>query len=319
MKRLLRPFALVGRSALGATGLMPRPYSPRASGFQPTLDYGSLTGDPPVPLAAPTAIKSGSRMCRQGDFSTDGFRYWMSRMSQPFSMDRKAWEWFFIADALFQRGQLEPGLRGIGFGVGLEPLTSLFASRGVQIIATDMDERDASGAGWIGQHAAGLDALNGRQLCDSETFRRDVTFRVLDMNTIPPEFDRQFDFCWSSCALEHLGSLEHGMRFVERAMGVLKPNGVAVHTTEFNMSSDTHTFETPVLSLYRRRDLEALTVRLQAAGHYVEPIDWDRGNGYADSHVDLPPYHLGTLHLRLRIAEFDCTSIGLVVHRAGKA
>jgi len=283
----------------------------------PTLDYAALTGDPPIPSAPPTALKAGSRMCRQGDFATDGFRYWVSRMRQPLQMHRKIWEWFFIADALFQRGQLEPHRNGIGFGVGLEPLSPVFVSRGCFITATDMMEGAAISAGWAGQHAANLDALTALGLCDEATFRRNMSFRVVDMNDIPTDLEGRFDFCWSSCALEHLGSLEHGLRFIEHSMSVLKPGGMAVHTTEFNMSSDTHTFESPGLSLYRRRDLDAVINRLESAGHHVEPMDWDRGSGYADGHVDLPPYSMTPLHLRLRIAEYNCTSIGLIVHKAG--
>jgi SAM-dependent methyltransferase len=256
-------------------------------------------------------------MCRQGDFATDSFRYWMAQMRQPQLMHRKLWEWFFIADALFQRGQLEPGRTGIGFGVGQEPLTPVFASRGCQLVATDMSEHEASSAGWTGQHehASGVGSLNTLQICDDQTFQRNVGFRVVDMNDIQADLDTQFDFCWSSCALEHLGSLDHGMRFVERSMKVLKPGGIAVHTTEFNMSSDMDTFESPHLSLYRRRDLIELAARLEADGCYVEPIDWDRGQGFADGFVDLPPYRQKPLHLRLRIAEYECTSIGLIIQK----
>jgi hypothetical protein len=257
-------------------------------------------------------------MCRQNDFSTDGFRYWTARMGQPLMMHRKIWEWFFTADALFQRGQLEPNRNGIGFGVGLEPLPPLFASLGCTILATDTTEEDAVSAGWVGsgQHATSLDALYQLGLCDEMTFRRNMSFRSVDMNNVPSDLDGQFDFCWSSCALEHLGSLDHGIRFVERSMALLKPEGVAVHTTEFNMSSNAHTFESSDLSLYRRRDLEALIDRLQRARHYVEPMDWDQGRGYADGYVDLPPYTSAPLHLRLRIGEYDCTSIGLIIHKS---
>jgi hypothetical protein len=61
------------------------------------------------------------------------------------------------------------------------------------------------------------------------------------------------------------------------SIAVLKPGGIAVHTTAFNMSSNTHTFESAGLSLYRRRDLEAAIERLESAGHNVEPIDWHQG------------------------------------------
>lgn len=280
------------------------------------MDYAKLFGDPPVAAEPPTAIRQGSRLCRQGDLATDGFRYWMARMQEPLRVNRKVWEWYFIADALFQRGCLMPGRRGIGFGVGLEPLPSLFAALGAEVLATDMAEEGAAAAGWTdGQHAASLEALNQRHICDEVSFRDKVSFRTMDMNVLPDDLTEGFDFCWSSCALEHIGSLEHGLRFVERSMDLLRPGGVGVHTTEFNMSSNDETFESPGLSLYRRRDLEALFARIQGSGFQVEPMDWGQGDGFADGYVDFPPYFSTPLHLRLKIAAYTSTSIGFIVRK----
>ena len=39
-------------------------------------------------------------------------------------LHRKMWEWLFIAEALRERGMLAAGRRGVGFGVGQEPLVS---------------------------------------------------------------------------------------------------------------------------------------------------------------------------------------------------
>jgi len=43
------------------------------------------------------------------------------------------------------------------------------------------------------------------------------------MNEIPRSFDNQYDYCWSVCAFEHLGSIQKGLDFVKNAMNVLKP------------------------------------------------------------------------------------------------
>ena len=59
-----------------------------------------------------------------------------------------------------------------------------------------------------------------------------MRFRAVDMNDIPPDL-RGFDFTWSSCALEHLGTLRAGADFVVEQMTCLRPGGVAVHTTEY--------------------------------------------------------------------------------------
>ena len=97
-------------------------------------------------------------------------------------------------------------------------------------------------------------------------------------------------------------------------MDTLKQGGVAIHTTEFNLSSNGHTLESRDLSLYRRRDIQELAERLMRAGYNVEPIDFDPGEALIDDYVDLPPYREEP-HLRLRIGEYDCTSIGLIISR----
>ena len=285
------------------------------------INYTALTGDPPVPAILPIGKMEGSRICRQADLCTDAFRYWMWRMRMKPAMHRKLWEWFFIADALFQRNCLEAGQRGIGFGVGGEPLTALFASNGCDVLATDLSADQQAAAGWIksGQHARDLAFLRKPEVCDDEMFTARVRFLALDMNDIPTNLDGQFDFCWSSCALEHLGSLEQGWRFVERAMALLKTGGIAVHTTEYNMQSNVDTLETPMLSLYRRCDVESLAARLETAGNTLEPVNWERGLGYADGYVDLPPFSRTQLHLRLKIASYTCTSLGLVIRKGSAA
>jgi hypothetical protein len=123
--------------------------------------------------------------------------------------------------------------------------------------------------------------------------------------------------CWSACSLEHLGSLAHGTQFIRNAMKVLKPGGVAIHTTEFNLTSNDATIEHQDLSLYRRRDVDALVADLISDGHTPSAVDYEQGQGYAETVVDLPPFGRGEPHLRLRIADFDSTSIGLIIQKGG--
>ena len=281
-----------------------------------TITYRRLLGDVAPPLFPPLSPVQGSRLCKQADCSSDTFRYWCDQLKRPPTLARKLWELVFIAQSLFERGLLSLGRRGLAFGVGREPLPALFASLGCTIVATDQDSDGARRAGWqqTDQHAAGLDSLEFPRICDPNIFRERVTFEAADMNDIPQKFRGGFDFCWSACSLEHLGSLEHGLAFVETAMKTLKEGGVAIHTTEFNLSSNSDTFESRDLSLYRRRDIQALVERLTRAGHDVEPIDFDPGDALLDGYVDLPPYREEP-HLRLRIGDYDCTSIGIIISR----
>jgi 2-polyprenyl-3-methyl-5-hydroxy-6-metoxy-1,4-benzoquinol methylase len=245
---------------------------------------------------------------------------WQIRFKErPIHLHRKIWEWCFISEALAERGVLRPGMRGLGFAVGQEPLTAMFARMGAGIVAIDLFVERAEESGWVatGQHADGNEALNNRGLCDQREFERLVKFQFADMNNIGEGFDGQFDFLWSSCAFEHLGDLEKGMQFVYNAMRCLKPGGIAVHTTEYNTSSNEETITSGETVLFRKRDLEEIIATLRAQGHGVE-VDWKDGEGYADKTVDLPPYKQH-VHLKIQMEQYVVTSFGLIVQKAGGA
>ncbi|MBI3866509.1 MAG: SAM-dependent methyltransferase [Planctomycetia bacterium] len=254
-------------------------------------------------------------MCSAEQLESDAFRDWCRRLGDRFSLHRKLWEWGYICQALSERGMLSSGKRGLGFAVGKEPLPSLFASLGCEIVATDLDAADPRGANWsaTNQLAAADSELNLRGLCDAETFRRRVAFRRVDMNRIPDDLDG-FDFTWSSCSFEHCGSIERGQEFVFRQMNCLKAGGVAVHTTEFNLSSNSRTIAVGETVIYRRRDVEQLARRLIAAGHHVEPFDLtfdaDRLEEGAARAEAVPAGHLN-----VRLGPYLATSIGLIVHK----
>ena len=163
----------------------------------------------------------------------------------------------------------------------------------------------ASEAEWAG----GLEHLNTHGLCPDELFVRRVRFRPVDMNAIPDDL-RGFDFTWSSCALEHLGTLGAGADFVVASLECLKPGGVAVHTTEYLVGSNDETVEAGGTVFYRRRDIEALVDRLRRAGHAID-VDFTLGSTPEDLHVDVAPYT--DVHLRTRLGDFETTSLALVV------
>ena len=257
-----------------------------------------------------------SCLCSEAMLLSEDFQQWADRLRERKGhVHRKVWERCFICQALMEHGQLTPGKRGLGFAVGEESLASLFATYGVNIVATDIHTEVATSQGWVSseQHAGGLEALNKRGICDEAQLRRLVQFKFADMNHIGAEFDRGFDFVWSSCAFEHLGTLEHGKQFVLNAMRCLKPGGVAVHTTEFNLSSNDATIDSGNTVLYRRQDIEALIYELLGLGHRIT-MDWQLGAGIADSFVDLPPYQ-NDMQLRLRFGDYNVTSLGIIVEK----
>jgi len=90
-----------------------------------------------------------SSACTKKQLLSPDFAKWSAELNcQPGRLHRKDWEWCYIAQALHERGMLQQGKKGLGFAVGKEPLISLFAKYGCDILATDMDEEGAKRTGW---------------------------------------------------------------------------------------------------------------------------------------------------------------------------
>lgn len=241
-------------------------------------------------------------------------------------LHRKIWEEVYVVNTLRQAGLLGPGRRGIVFGVGQERLPAYFAGLGTQVLATDLAPDNASARDWIetAQHGS-LDKLYYPEYVERGPFDANVRFRHVDMNNIANELDGGFDFCWSICAFEHLGSIEQGLRFVERTGRLLKPGGMAVHTTEFSYTDNERTIDHWPTVLFRRRDFELLAERLRARGYELPPLDFDVGSTPVDFFVDIPPYpqhkseyyqsELSALHLKLLVDGFPATCYGLSFRR----
>lgn len=210
---------------------------------------------------------------------------------------------------------MAPGKRGLVFGVGQEMLPAVFAQMGCSITATDAPPDVAQSSGWSqsDQFANALASLPSSTM-DRAEFERLVEWRACDMNNIDPTL-KDYDFCWSSCCLEHLGDLKAGMDFIKNSvMNTLKIGGVAIHTTEFNVSSNTDTVEAGPTVIYRRRDIEQLIAELRAMGHEVSELKLAPDSLVIDSYVDTPPYTQFP-HLKLMLEGYVSTSIGIVVRR----
>jgi hypothetical protein len=303
------------------------PLPVRLPGTPPIHPHRLARGRPELHLAPPRHDDSRqlvSQLCRYGTLDSPVFRDWAQVLGEPWRPHRKLWELAFICQALDERGMLQAGRRGLGFAVGAEKLPAVFAARGCEITATDLPADDARRTAWTdtGQWVGERDALNAAGLCDPAAFRERVTFRPVDMNHVPTDLVG-YDFTWSTCSFEHCGSLQLGLDFLERQMDCLKPGGVAVHTTEFNLSSNDATLAEGPCVIYRLRDIEAVCTRLAQRGHHVEPLDIDPGRHRLDRFVDEPPYGdwfatpLPKIkHLRLNLAGHASTSIALVIRKA---
>lgn len=228
---------------------------------------------------------------------------------------RKVWEWHAITQALQERGKLAPGMKGLGFAVGTEPLASIFAGYGAEILASDIGD-EAIAVGWSdsGQHAATIEALYKDAFISRSDFDRRVSFRPVDMRDLSSLPEGEFDFVWSACSLEHLGSLQAGMDFVRRSTRLLKPGGVGVHTTEFNLSSGEETMDEGWCVLYREKDLRQLDRDLRAMDAGLAKLDLFGGDHEHDIKADMEPFHAnGRVHLKLHLGGFVTTSVLLIV------
>ena len=267
-------------------------------------------------VALPTLASPVSQLCTKSQFDESVYENWVAQIRDKKRYHRKQWEFVFILQNLNIRFLLENGRSGLGFGVGQEPLPALMASRGVSVTATDLDLDGAIQKGWAAtnQHTTSLAVLNNLGICEPALFNKLVGFRNVDMNNIPADLTG-YDFCWSSCAFEHLGSIELGLQFVENSLKCLKPGGVAVHTTEYNCQSNRKTLAKGGTVIFRQRDILELAKRLRSAGHQLF-LNLNQGNQDLDKHVDMPPYAQDN-HLKLQLSKYVTTSIGLVVQKAG--
>jgi SAM-dependent methyltransferase len=275
-------------------------------------------------LNEPPRIGTKGRVCKQRDFSSPWFLYWTNRLKIAPRLHRKLWEDAYVVQCLWERGCLQPGKSGLGFAVGAEPLPSLFASFGARITATDLSADDERSHGWslTNQHASSIEALWKPQLVDRSEFLESCSFEFVDMTSIPSSLDGAYDFCWSVCAFEHLGSLQNGLEFVRQATRALKPGGVAVHTTEYNID-DGETIDNWATVLYQRGHFATLKDMVEEAGCTLVDIDFDPGSELFDHYIDVPPFPhettwLGKIqapHIKLSVDGFPATSIAIVIEK----
>lgn len=274
-----------------------------------------------------------SQLCSAESLRSPALRAWAQRLrpvwdargvdERDVMLHRKMWEWLFIAEALRERGLLAAGRRGLGFGVGQEPLVACFAAEGCDLVATDQPHELAVSSGWTDssvEWAGGLENLPTYGLISEAELVGRVQYRDVDMNHLPDDL-RGFDFTWSSCALEHLGTLGAGADFVVAQMDCLRPGGVAVHTTEYLVASATgdsaaSTVEAGGTVFYRRSDVADLVDRLRRDGHAID-MDYSLGAAPEDLHIDVAPYT--DVHLRTQLGEYVTTSVALIITKGTSA
>ena len=283
---------------------------------------------PPEPGLVPLDSKPST----QADIESGWFLYWMAELMTAPLPHRKLWEFGWILQNLHAHGLLKEGKSALGFGCGEEPLPSYFASRGLSVTVTDLAPDAVAGMGWAetGQHTGTLNSAWKENLVSKDIFNRNVSLEYVDMNKIPQKMSGQYDFCWSVCALEHLGSIDNGLAFIENSLKTLKPGGVALHTTEFNYTEIDKTIDNHSTVLFLQKHFIELKAKLESDGHRVAPLNFDVGNDPLDNFIDVPPYEFAEFleyrpgakgsphrrgHLKLSVDGFPSTCFGFKVQK----
>lgn len=271
-----------------------------------------------------------SKVATQKDLESDWSRYWVKKLGLKVSYNRKMWEYAFLLQSLYSAGMLKPGRRGLGLGCGNEPIPSYLTAQGCDIVAGDKPEgADESIWRQVGTYTATLDSLHWGNIISKEEFAKRCRIEYLDMNKLPEKLFGQFDFCWSVCAVEHIGGIEAGLAFLRDSLNLLKPGGVSIHTTEFNYMNIPKDFDTKGLCFFKREHFIRLAEAVKILGCEVASLDFDWGNMVFDRYLDQPPYNknrwdilhkcgltappISTPHIKLNYQGVPITCFGLVI------
>jgi FkbM family methyltransferase len=247
---------------------------------------------------SPTLARPASQLCTRSQFDEPPYRWACRLLREPPTMRRRQWEYAYVLRCLEVAAMLQAGRRGLGFGCAGDPLVAVLAAQGCEVVATDPDLDRIAG-----------DRLNPRRVCAADDFGTRVDVRGVDMRSIPDDL-RDFDFAWSCGGPERMASCAAALDFYAQSLRCLRPGGLAVHTTAFNLSSNGPTLESPELCALRRQDVERLVDDLSRDGHRVWPLNLNPGDTPVDRFVDTPPYR-GEPHLRVRHGRFVVTSLGI--------
>lgn len=162
------------------------------------------------------------------DWTEPAFQQTLSTLGLAYNHHRKPWEFVSITQILRERGMLDGTKVGLGLGTGVEPLSFYFANHARDVIATDLFSADTK---W---DCARFEPDSVYAASPFPYERERLTFRNMDMTVIDlPQ--ASVDFVWSTSSVEHVSSVEKYLEVFKGIERVLKPGGVAVIVTEWNL------------------------------------------------------------------------------------
>ena len=176
-----------------------------------------------------------SKVCDGADWFREGIAAIVAKeLREPARFHRKQWEFAGIFQALRDLGVLRSDAVGLSMGGGRERILYSVAQHIGGLYVTDLYDS--------------LTSWDCARTDDPEQYvKSDLPFPVdvskisvlrADMREIPFPAGR-FDFCYSTCAIEHIGGREDFLRHLGEVHRVLKDDGIYVFTTEFHFGPET--------------------------------------------------------------------------------
>jgi len=223
-------------------------------------------------------VKSLSKVCDAADwFDPEIDEIIRVALREPARLHRKQWEFAAIFLVLRRLGMVEPDKSGLSLGGGTERLLYALATYVRHMTVTDLYDPTTS---WdCARTDNPVEFVRSRKPFDVD----DAKYTALRMDMRALEFpDRSFDFCYSSCAIEHIGGEADFIRHFNEVARVLREGGVYVFTTE--MSYLGHTIRDPNNYVFSPDDLADL---IDASD--LEPVfDCDAALTHNRSNAPLP-------------------------------
>ena len=176
-----------------------------------------------------------SKICDAADWFDPEIKITIEKeLKEPARFHRKQWEFAMIFLTLRKFGLLNNQKVGLSLGGGNERVLYSIANHVKKLIVTDLYDENTS---WDCARTTDPDEF----IKSSKPFPVDenkLQAMRMDMRNLDFE-DNTFDFCYSSCAIEHIGDYQDFLQHLNEVNRVMKEGGVYVFTTELQFGERT--------------------------------------------------------------------------------
>lgn len=184
-------------------------------------------------------MNNTSKICDAGDWFDPEIKLIIeNELRETARFHRKQWEFAMIFLTLQKFELLKEQNVGLSLGGGNERVLFSIARHIKKLFVTDLYDDSTS---WDCARTGDPDEF----IKASKPFPVDDTkIKALKMDMRKLDFaDNTFDFCYSSCAIEHIGEYQDFLQHFNEVNRVLKPGGIYVLTTELQFGEETITDE----------------------------------------------------------------------------